>query len=111
MLVFFHNDSSFQNVIFMAVTNRSNRPYLTYLKKKNLRPTLPNQLLRGIILAPGKNLCISGTPMMRLNQALLATCSRFLCRGDSQDESGGRFLEVNEIQRIFGAEGWRLWLA
>lgn len=42
--------------------------------------------------------------MMRLNQALLATCSRFLCRGDIQ-------VEVNEIQRIFGAEGWRLWLA
>ena len=76
----------FQNVIFMAVTNRDNRPYLTY-SKKNLRPTLPNQLLRGIILAPGKNLCISGTPMMRLNQALLATCSRFLWRGDIQVES------------------------
>lgn len=69
----------------LAVTNRDNRPYLT---SKNLRP-LPNQLLRGIILAPGKNLCISGTPMMRLNQALLATCSRFLCRG-VQVESGRR---------------------
>lgn len=87
MLFLLCNDSSFQNVIFMAVTNRSNRPYLTYSKKKKLRPTLPNQLLRGIILAPGKNLCISGTPMMRLNQALLATCSRFLCRGDIQVES------------------------
>ena len=52
MLFLLCNDSSFQNVIFMAVTNRSNRPYLTYSIKKKLRPTLPNQLLRGIILAP-----------------------------------------------------------
>lgn len=54
MLFLLCNDSSFQNVIFMAVTNRSNRPYLTYSKKKTTSNTSQPAFERNHLGAKGK---------------------------------------------------------
>lgn len=104
MLFLLCNDSSFQNVIFMAVTNRSNRPYLTYSKKKNYVQHFPTSFWEESSWRQGK---------ISASQELRWWDWTRLCwphAAASCVEATSR-LKVNEIQRIFGAEGWRLWLA
>ena len=94
----------FQNVIFMAVTNRDNRPYLTY-SKKIYAQHFPTSFWEESSWRQGK---------ISASQELRWWDWTRLCwphAAASCDEATSR-LKVNEIQRIFGAEGWRLlWLA